>query len=167
MVRGYVNSKTDESDRDLWRTPLSLYATLHREFQFTCDVAASDDNHLAETYINAEMDALDPATLWGLVNFCNPPYSNPAAWIDRAILESKNGKTTVMLVPADTSTKWFKTAFKAASEIRFVSGRISFIQHSSGEKGAGNNKGSVIFVFRAFYSGSRSVSLIGRESLIE
>jgi hypothetical protein len=35
----------------------------------------------------------------------NPPYSNPAPWIDRVIMECKKGKTVALLVKHDSSTR--------------------------------------------------------------
>lgn len=163
MPAQYAGTKTAAVDRNLWRTPRDLYFTLDKEFHFTCDVAANDDNHLTTPYITEAQNALDPETLWGEVNWCNPPYSKIDPWVARAREEAEKGNTTVMLVPADTSTKWFKSAFKSASEIRFISGRIAFIHNATGEKVSGNNKGSVVFVWRGHYGGTRSVSLIDRD----
>ncbi len=59
-------------------------------------------------------------------NFCNPPYSNKIAWIHKAIQEQKMGNMTVMLLPVDTSTKWFHDLILTYSEIKFLKGRIPF-----------------------------------------
>lgn len=167
MVRQYNGTNTEVSDRDLWRTPPELFAALNREFNFTCDVAASDENHLCPHYLTHEMDALSANAIWGEVNFCNPPYSSILPWVVRSHIEAMCGKTTVMLIPADTSTKWFKLAFETASEIRFISGRLAFIHNATGKKGTGNNKGSVLFVWRGNFGGCRSVSLIDRDYLVK
>ena len=44
---------------------------------------------------------------WGHRTYVNPPYSNPLPWVEKAIEESKKGKTIIMLLNVDTSTKWF------------------------------------------------------------
>jgi len=42
--------------------------------------------------------------------YCNPPFSRKAPFIDRACEEAKKGKLIVMLLPFDSSTKWFVKA---------------------------------------------------------
>jgi len=44
---------------------------------------------------------------WGKKNYVNPPYSTKIPWIKKAIIESDNGNKSFMLLPVDTSTKWF------------------------------------------------------------
>jgi len=140
-------SNTAESIRDLWRTPLPLFQHLNDEFDFDVDVAASDRNHLCKKYLTEKEDALKCS--WGLNNWLNPPYSNIGPWVDKAIYEHNLGSTTVMLVPSDTSVKWFKRAFDSCNEVRFISGRLSFVNAETGKSVGGNNKGSVLFVWRA------------------
>lgn len=63
---------------------------------------------------------------WGEWCYVNPPYSNPLPWIEKAIEESKKGKTIVMLLPVDTSTKWFSKLIESKAHIFWHSGRLSF-----------------------------------------
>ena len=65
---------------------------------------------------------------WGERTFVNPPYSNPAPWIDKAICELKqhNSKVVVMLLRVDTSTKWFAKLVEAKAEILWFSRRLKF-----------------------------------------
>jgi len=44
---------------------------------------------------------------WGKKNYVNPPYSVKIPWIKKAITEMYKGKKSFMLLPVDTSTKWF------------------------------------------------------------
>jgi len=44
---------------------------------------------------------------WGKKNYVNPPYSTKIPWINKAVLESHLGNKSFMLLPVDTSTKWF------------------------------------------------------------
>lgn len=160
-------SNTPMNIRDLWQTPPSLFNKLDMEFAFTCDVAASDSNYLAPTYYTEEDDSLDLG--WGDVNWCNPPYSNITPWVQKAIIEhDAYNKTTVMLVPSDTSVKWFKLAYESCNEVRFISGRISFINAETQLPVSGNNKGSVLFIWRAYApKNSHTVTLIDRDDLIK
>ena len=161
-------SNTPKEIKDLWQTTLSLFETLNMEFEFNCDVASSDQNHLVkEDWLTEEDDALSWVASWGGVNWCNPPYSNISPWVEAAIRKHKQGLTTVMLVPSDTSVKWFKLAFESCNEVRFISGRISFINAETQKPVNGNNKGSVLFIWRAYApKQSHCVTLVDRDSLI-
>lgn len=63
---------------------------------------------------------------WGERTFVNPPYSNPAPWVEKAIAEAKDGKTVVMLLRVDTSTKWFARLVQADAEMLWFSRRLHF-----------------------------------------
>ena len=68
--------------------------------------------------------------------------------------------------PADTSVKWFKLAYESCNEVRFISGRISFINADTQKPVNGNNKGSVLFIWRGNApKNSHTVTLIDREDL--
>lgn len=156
-------SFTKESIKDLYQTPLELYSTVDKEFKFDTDVASSDKNHLSNKWLTEHDNALECD--WGDVNWCNPPYSNIMPWVNKAKEESFKGNTVVMLVPSDTSVKWFKVAYESCNEVRFISGRISFINADTQIKASGNNKGSVLFIWRGYCSGTET-KLISRESLM-
>ena len=158
-------SNTPAAIRDLWKTPKSIFDTLNKEFDFTGDVAASYDNALVDNFIAKDLNALGDHR-WFNRNWCNPPYSDITPWVEKAIQQHGAGKTTVMLVPADTSVKWFKLAYNSCNEVRFISGRISFINADTEKPVNGNNKGSVLFIWRGNApKNSHTVALIERSSL--
>lgn len=160
-------SNTPEAIRDLWGTPRAIFDTLNTEFNFLLDVAASIENRLVSAFFSESMDALQqqwpPVPCW-----CNPPYSDIGPWIDKAIEASCRGATVVMLVPADTSVAWFRKAWDTAAEVRFINGRISFINAETRRPVAGNNKGSVLLIWTPEPLDGRSprVQLIQREELL-
>jgi phage N-6-adenine-methyltransferase len=57
-----------------WMTPLWLYEMLDDQFHFELDVAASDANHLCDSYYTMEHDGL--LAEWTRNFWCNPPYGN-------------------------------------------------------------------------------------------
>lgn len=61
---------------------------------------------------------------WGKKNYVNPPYSTKIPWIKKAIIESKKGNKSFMLLPVDTSTKWFWDLIQPNFQIYFFSRRI-------------------------------------------
>ncbi len=152
-------SNTPKQIKDSWQTPKALFDKLNDEFVFTGDVAASYDNALSSNFYTEEQNALQQR--WFKVNWCNPPYSDISPWIEKAIKEHSEGKTTVMLIPSDTSVKWFARAFDTCTECRFISGRISFINADTQKPVKGNNKGSVLFIW------SRRRCVIDKVSLID
>lgn len=155
-------SNTPVNIRDLWQTPKEIFNKLNKEFRFTMDVAASDENKLCKIYYGEKSNAL--CNYWDAVNWCNPPYSSITPWVEKSIKEHVRGKTIVMLVPADTSVKWFKLAYESCNEVRFISGRISFINANTQKPVNGNNKGSVLFIWRGNApKNSHTVTLINRD----
>jgi phage N-6-adenine-methyltransferase len=158
------------SERDDWRTPPELFAALSREFGFTFDAAASEANHLCPQYCSAKpawdgvvYDGLEadwlalsrlvpaPKSGWFLRDggwvWCNPPYGRQIGdWIDKAIVEAERGTRIVMLVFASTDTQWFARAWNSASEVRFIQGRIRFLDHEGQPRNAAP-KGSCLLVF--------------------
>lgn len=164
-MRGYNGSKTKESIRDLWQTPKWLFDYYHRRFDFKMDVAASPENTFVKgNYWTDKENALDQNwSVWG--NWCNPPYSNINPWVEKAIEELKRGCLTVMIIPADTSAKWFKLAFENCSECHFISGRIAFINSETQKPVSGNNKGSVVFVFDPHSPIKSQVCLLDRDKI--
>jgi phage N-6-adenine-methyltransferase len=111
-----------------WRTPKPFFARLDSEYHFTTDVGATRDSALKEDYLGLDngRDAL--LSEWGKVSYCNPPYGREIGkWVKKAHDEAKTGKIIVMLLPARVDTKWFHDyIFGAASEIRFICGRLKF-----------------------------------------
>lgn len=63
---------------------------------------------------------------WENKTFVNPPYSNPLPWVEKAIEESRKGKTIVMLLNVDTSTKWFAKLNEAKAHFIWFSERLKF-----------------------------------------
>lgn len=151
----YGGSKTPLDQRDLWRTPPSLFASLDAEFCFQLDAAAAPHNALCRKFITAEQNTLetpwvDYLTVQGYV-WLNPPYSDITPFVKKAAAESANQIGTVMLVPADTSVGWFKEAIQTASEVRFITaGRLAFINPVTGKPVSGNNKGSMLIIWRPY-----------------
>lgn len=151
----YGGSKTPLDQRDLWRTPPALFASLDAEFCFQLDAAAAPYNALCRKFITAEQNTLetpwtDYLTIPGYA-WMNPPYSDITPFVKKAAAESKNQIGTVMLVPADTSVGWFREAIQSASEVRFITaGRLAFINPVTGKPVSGNNKGSMLIIWHPY-----------------
>ena len=108
------------SDLQTGKTPDDLYNILDNEFHFDFDPCPQ----------NSKFDGLTIS--WKKSNYCNPPYNNQKAWVEKAYNESLKNKTCVMLLPARTDTKLFhEFIFKKAHEIRFIKGRLRFKQYTN------------------------------------
>ena len=53
-----------------------------------------------------------------------------------------------MLLPADTSKKWFQSCVESCDEIRFIiGGRLAFIHPETGNPVGGGKAGSVLMIW--------------------
>ncbi len=106
-----VESTTPEEDKDEWRTDPILFELCLREFNFNLDVAASDENHLCDTWYTKEDNALERN--WGMLRrltnaWCNPPFSLKHEFLNKGIEEHEKGTNTCFLVPGDApETDWW------------------------------------------------------------
>jgi len=157
--------------KDDWKTPPAVLESLHAEFGFTLDAAASDRGPLGIDWfgnVDGEMvaDGLDPA-VWESkrlqyealriqrVAWLNSPYSRAAgrgqgikAWHERAWLESRNGWTVVVLCPPHPGRKWMQEFGVLADEVRVYKRRLAFINPATGEAVRGNTQDSCLVVYR-------------------
>jgi phage N-6-adenine-methyltransferase len=170
---------------DLWRTPLPVFNTLYKEFDFMADMAASHENALLSLHFTEEQDSLsfdwahEPCLQSNRTRYVwlNCPYSNPMPWVKKAIEAQLNGLGVVMLLNDDTSVGWFAEALKTVSEIRHIiadetpegkreysSGRIGFL-NSEGKPISANNKPQFVLVFNPYKIGAQITSYVKKSEL--
>lgn len=130
MTKGMYTSNSEE-----WGTPQELFNRLNKEFNFTLDVCASEENAKCPKYYTKEEDAMKKE--WGGVIWMNPPYGRRIGnWVKKAKETAQQGKATVVcLLPARTDTAWWHDYVMKADEIRLIRGRLKF----------GDGKGSAPF----------------------
>ena len=96
--------------------------------RFGWDLAASEDNGKADSYIDEEINSL---TLdWSLVapdgwNWLNPPFGHIAPWAAKCAA-SKALCQVAMLVPAGVGANWFRDFVDGHAFVLFLNGRLSF-----------------------------------------
>lgn len=118
------DSNRFSSTNQTWETPDSIFNPLHREFEFTLDVAASQNNHKCPQYFSEEDDGLKQE--WHSERcWMNPPYKQVGKWVKKAYEESQKGATVVCLVQARTNTNWWHD-YCMKGEVRFIRGRPIF-----------------------------------------
>lgn len=95
--------------------------------------------------------------------FCNPPYSrktstNPGqiAWVQKCAAEAKKpGTVVVALLPARTDTELFHSYIYGKAEIRFLKGRVSFLDN--GKEAGKPLFGSMICIWRYSYEKAQEI----------
>ena len=139
-ISGEGNGRTNvmfSSLSDEWETPQHIFDDLHKEFDFTYDLAATRDNAKCKNYFTTADDALvqDWAAV-GRRGWLNPPYSRRLCkqFIEKAAEERLRGFLTVALLPARTDTKMFHQYIydkdiwqpREGIDIRLLAGRLKF-----------------------------------------
>ncbi len=86
------------------RTPKDIWESLSKEFDFSLDACASDENYLVSKYYTKEQDCLKQD--WnGEIVYLHPLFD---MHIGKFVEKAFNSKcTTVMLLPASTHTRYF------------------------------------------------------------
>lgn len=115
------------SKTDMWETPQDLFDELDKEFHFTLDVCAIQENAKCKNFYSPDQDGLTQP--WTGICWCNPPYGRQiGSWVRRAWISSASGNIVVMLLPARTDTRWFHDYIykKSRVEVRFLRGRLKF-----------------------------------------
>jgi phage N-6-adenine-methyltransferase len=121
------------------------------------DVAACDEAHLAAAYFTKAHDGLSQPWRAPRV-WCNPPYSQISAWVEKAWLEYNAERFDVlaMLLPAvKTEQSWWHEFvephrdFGAAFRTHFEQGRAAFAAPgTNGQPVKGSPFGCVLLVWR-------------------
>lgn len=144
-------------DKDTYPTAQPVFDQYHTEFGFTCDGAALPHNAKCKFYITPEMNfltyPLQNERIW-----INPPFSNPLAFVKRAVeLFENHNCLVVMLLPIDISTEWFSLIAEKATEIRLiVGGRLKFLSPDTG-KWTDVCRGNQIVIFNPQHRGMSQV----------
>jgi phage N-6-adenine-methyltransferase len=138
-------SQRDDYDGDEWYTPAD-YIEAARKVMGSIDLdPASCD--LAQTVVQADVYLTKAENglymQWIRENvWLNPPYSNPAAWVEKAIAWHRSGRQAVILVNNATETEWFQSLLKFYP-VCFPERRIAFWRHD--QKGVTARQGQAIF----------------------
>lgn len=150
---------TQTQTSDNWETPPWLIQEIEAEFgPITLDPCASADNRKSECYFDKETDGLKQP--WkGPLTFCNPPYSQVAAWAQKAYFEALVANTTVaFLCAARTDTRWWWRYIRHG-EVRLMQGRIRFYYNGQPTKVSAPFP-SALVIFRKDFSLKYSPSTV-------
>ena len=132
---------------DEWETPPEIVdEEEERGGRFTLDACCRPATAKADEYYTGEDDGL--AQQWTGRVWCNPPYSNPAPWVIKAVESVRDGdaREVVMLLPAATDTGWFHDLVLPYADVHFRRGRIKFLGWDGKPRGT-PKAGSIIAYF--------------------
>lgn len=142
--------------RQEWSTPSDFWKAIAREYGPTIDVCARANNAKCLEFISPEEDALAEGTSWlsakHRVAWCNPGFSNPRPWIEKAISEivrfNSRDATVLVLGLVSPSAEWWRIAEQAALEILLIGGRRIQFDPAEGVTRSSNARENALFVFR-------------------
>lgn len=89
-------------------------------------------------YTQADNGLVQP---WAGRVWCNPPYDNPLPWVQKMIGHYRAGDITaaLMLLNADSSTRWAFPLLQGGYPVCFFSTRIAFV-YPDGKPRKGNDR---------------------------
>lgn len=143
---------------DDWATPWWIVRHLEAEFRpFVLDVCARQSTRKAKGYYGYDNGCDGLAMPWVSRVWCNPPYSDPEPWCRRAVAcalgtaEKAAGTlfehAVLLLSAGGTDTAWFHETVLQYAEIRFVRGRVAFLDRR-GRPSANNRGTNLAAIFR-------------------
>lgn len=108
-----------------WCTPRDFFDQLNKEFHFTLDPCCLPKSALCQKFYTPDDDGLKQG--WdNEIVFCNPPYGREInKWVKKA--SEAMGGVVVMLIPSRTDTRYFHDYIYNKAEIRFIKGRLKFV----------------------------------------
>ena len=146
----YRNGQYEGHGYDLWQTPPHIIQELTEEFGLMFDPCPAN--------YDGSFDGLEIE--WGSVNFVNPPYRDMKEWVKKCEEEWLKGKTVILLIPPRTCASYFHDHIYLKAELRFIRGRLKFIDGRNPEaKAKAAPFPSMLCVFRGEEGLNRSQEL--------
>lgn len=166
-----VKSQTASSDKNRWATTWDCYHRAVDLFgrEFDVDVAAEPltakcnkfisykafDNPLGGEQVG--VDALAEDTQWLNNWWCNPPFDEKKAFIEKAVMYANYGLSGMMLLPYEPCTKWFRELIiPHATAVYVPDGRYNFLETDGVTKKTGVNFPSCFILFTPHFNGGEA-----------
>jgi phage N-6-adenine-methyltransferase len=131
-------AQNEESSNE-WATPPSLWRPFSDAVGgFDLDPASGcEPVAIAEDTYTKEDDGL--SCKWYGDVWCNPPYSNPSAWLEKSVREHRTENNTdriLLLLPARTNTNYFSNNIEYADYVMFFGSKVSFMKDGNSQPDA-------------------------------
>lgn len=138
------------SKEEKWQTPDKVFTPLNEEFKFTLDPCCQHDSARCTKHFTPVEDGLKQSWENEIV-FVNPPYGREITkWVEKSLFEAtNNGATVVMLIPVRTDTKYFHNFIYGKAELRFIRGRIKFVNPITKKQALSAPFPSMIVIFKS------------------
>ena len=125
-------SNTSKEEKDLAQTPewfISSVLNLLGLPSFDLDVCALKATAKANYWYSlAERGDNSLILPWHTWNWCNPPFSSIAPWVEKAKDEAELGKNTAMIMPNNPEVEYIRKAKTYADTIIEMPFRLKFLR---------------------------------------
>jgi phage N-6-adenine-methyltransferase len=136
---------------DTFETPDFLFQELNHRFAFDVDAACTSQNKKLANGFTVDLGINGLKVSWGgLRVFCNPPFSDKAAWINKAHEEVQNNNCplVVMILPTNSmSASFWDDVIYPNYKFDVLRGRVQYIHPITKKPAAGNNSGTTVVYF--------------------
>lgn len=154
MTKGRNRSKEHKNNRNNWATPIEVVDEI-QDFLgivglplMTLDTAASKDNAKCVDYFTAKDNSLVMPWVTNGLWWCNPPFNQSEAFMEKAHNELAEGRQGILLLPNNAETIPFRRWITDLNRPRLMwPRRISFLDEETGLPANGNTTGSWIVAF--------------------
>jgi len=126
-----IQSTTKANEKNSAQTPQWFFDSLENYLGaiFDLDVCANEATAKCDWHYSLDENGENALELdWAMENFCNPPFDNVSAWIEKAIAVSKGGRSTAMIYPDTPETGYSRLAFEHADTIIRMPFRLRFLR---------------------------------------
>jgi hypothetical protein len=139
-----VFPKPKEVD-DLWLTPPKIIAAIKNAFggEIALDPCSPEPKD-GKSYVGAtdsyteSQNGLDyDNSPWADKTFCNPPFSNQAPWILRALRAAHAGMRVYILLPVSPGSMYQQALTNKAVDVLYMRGRVPFLKPGGEAGGVG------------------------------
>jgi hypothetical protein len=140
---------TSRKREQKWGTPKALLEILDQQYTFTRNL----DGGLFDPCPIDWDQATHPDGLaidWAPSTFVNPPFTGVADWVRKASIEAAKGNQSVLLLNAATDSVWYHDFCynQPGVEVRFLRGRVPFVDPSNPHYKVANPSPSMLAIFR-------------------
>lgn len=134
------NSTTPKAEKDFAQTPWWFIKSLESHLGSTIDIDVCCQAKTAKAGMYYSLEDGDDALVqdWAadasevdIVNplgFCNPPFSSPLVWVNKAEEEAQKGFNTLVLLPNNPETEYVREAKRVAEVIIEMPFRMKFLR---------------------------------------
>jgi phage N-6-adenine-methyltransferase len=130
------DGKGDTPERDLWRTKQELFDSLDKQYRFTFDCCANEENkkcvNFTSDFLSRQKDYLEDDVCW-----MNPPFSKANQMFEHFFKVVSKGVAIFRCDNMETKV-WQDTILKNAEWIFIPKGRVSYTPFEVGNMRDGN-----------------------------